>query len=407
MLQTLSNNPFGGRKVTDKDDRMLMDAILDYMGWIKSVEKQRGTPSHLRYTRILMDFLIFVISNSIAWKEMFTFDTLQDFLKYSSFKNASRALLALSGFLFSHGRIDQPVQIPKPQNTPLPDIYEQYLLYHEKSLQVTREHLGQVRRILVCFHEYLEKHSIGLSSVKIEHLDAFMATFKVSQNTRRIYRYHLRGFLKYLYHERQIIKKDLAPLLIGPPMFAQPKLPKFLRPQQIQQLFDSLKLSTPTQLRTYAMVHLAYTLGLRPVEISRITLDEISFQKGELSVPQRKGKNPITLPIPENTIKAVAAYCYNARPKGTDRHLFLTFHYPYRPVSSVTVTYHIRKAMKQAGLHSTPYWLRHTYAQHLLQTGRSIEEIKEMLGHDNIQSSNRYVTINTGLMRKVLFDEEL
>jgi hypothetical protein len=126
--------------VADKDDKMLMDAILDYMGWIKSVEKQRGTPSHLRYTRILMDFLIFVISNSIAWKEMFTFDTLQDFLKYSSFKNASRALLALSGFLFSHGRIDQPVQIPKPQNTPLPDIYEQYLLYHMPSWQSLKCH---------------------------------------------------------------------------------------------------------------------------------------------------------------------------------------------------------------------------------------------------------------------------
>jgi site-specific recombinase XerD len=392
--------------VADKDDKMLMDAILDYMGWIKSVEKQRGTPSHLRYTRILMDFLIFVISNSIAWKEMFTFDTLQDFLKYSSFKNASRALLALSGFLFSHGRIDQPVQIPKPQNTPLPDIYEQYLLYHEQSLQVTREHLGQVRRTLLCFHEYLEKHSIELSSVKIEHLDAFMAKFKVSQNTRRIYRYHLRGFLKYLYHERKIIKKDLATLLIGAPMFAQPKLPKFLRPQQVQQLFDSLKLSTPTQLRTYAMVLLAYALGLRPVEVSRITLDDISFQAQELTVRDRKGENPTTLPIPEDTLKAIALYLTKGRPKSPSRYLLLTHHFPYRAASANTVILHISKAMKQAGLPSSAYWLRHTYAQNLLQNRATIYEVKEMLGHQNIQSSQRYLNIDVQLMRKVLFDEE-
>jgi site-specific recombinase XerD len=376
------------------------------MGWIKSVEKQRGTPSHLRYTRILMDFLIFVISNSIAWKEMFTFDTLQDFLKYSSFKNASRALLALSGFLFSHGRIDQPVQIPKPQNTPLPDIYEQYLLYHEQSLQVTREHLGQVRRTLLCFHEYLEKHSIELSSVKIEHLDAFMAKFKVSQNTRRIYRYHLRGFLKYLYHERKIIKKDLATLLIGAPMFAQPKLPKFLRPQQVQQLFDSLKLSTPTQLRTYAMVLLAYALGLRPVEVSRITLDDISFQAQELTVRDRKGENPTTLPIPEDTLKAIALYLTKGRPKSPSRYLLLTHHFPYRAASANTVILHISKAMKQAGLPSSAYWLRHTYAQNLLQNRATIYEVKEMLGHQNIQSSQRYLNIDVQLMRKVLFDEE-
>jgi integrase/recombinase XerD len=405
MLQTLSNNPSGGPKVTDKDDKMLMDAILDYMGWIKSFEKQRGTVSHLRYPRILMDFLIFVISNSIAWKDMFTPDTLEAFRTDSGFKNASRALNALSDYLFSHGRIDKPSQIPKPK-PPLPEIYDQYLIYHGRSLQVTRGHLRQVRRILFCFHEYLEKHSIELSSVKIEHLDAFMATFKVSQNTRRIYRYHLRGFLKYLYHERKIIKKDLAPLLIGPPMFAQPKLPKFLRPQQVQQLFDSLKLSTPTKLRTYAMVHLAYALGLRPVEVSRITLDDISFQANELTIRDRKGENPTTLPIPEDTLKAIALYLTKGRPKSPSRHLFLTHHFPYTDASASTVILHISKAMKQAGLPSSAYWLRHTYAQNLLQNRATIYEVKEMLGHQNIQSSQRYLNIDVQLMRKVLFDEE-
>jgi len=87
--------------------------------------------------------------------------------------------------------------------------------------------------------------------------------------------------------------------------------------------------------------------------------------------------------------------------------LFLTFHLPYRPVSSATVIHCISKAMKVAGLNSSSYWLRHTYAQSLLHIGRSIYEIKEMLGHDNIQSSQRYITIHTELMRKVLFDEEL
>jgi len=61
--------------------------------------------------------------------------------------------------------------------------------------------------------------------------------------------------------------------------------------------------------------------------------------------------------------------------------------------------------MKDAGLSSSAYWLRHTYAQNLLKIGRSIYEIKEMLGHQNIQSSQRYLYIDTTLMRKVLFDE--
>jgi len=406
MLHTLFNNPSGRIKMANKECRMLVEGILDYLQWIKSVQEHNGNGSSTRYSKILIDFLMFTMSENIDWKDMFIPDTLEAFHTYSGFKNVSRALIALSDYLFGQGRIDQPLQIPKPK-PPLPEIYEQYLIHHEQSLQVTRGHLRQVRRTLVCFHEYFEKLSIELSSVKIEHLDAFMAAFKVSQNTRSIYRYHLRGFLKYLYHERKIIKKDLAPLLIGSPMFAHPKLPKFLRPQQVQQLFDSLKLSTSTQIRTYAMIHLAYALGLRPVEISRITLDDISFQAHELTVRDRKGENPTTLPIPESTLKAIALYLTKGRPKSPSRHLLLTHHFPYRAASANTVILHISKAMKQAGLPSSAYWLRHTYAQNLLQNRATIYEVKEMLGHQNIQSSQRYLNIDVQLMRKVLFDEEL
>ena len=204
-----------------------------------------------------------------------------------------------------------------------------------------------------------------------------------------------------------MLKTDLAPLLVGAPLFDQAKPPKFLRPQEVQKLFAGLKLSTPSDIRTYAMVHLAYTLGLRPVEISRITLDDISFQKGELTLRQRKNNNPTTLPLPEQSIKAVAAYVLNVRPETPHRELFLSFFAPYKPISSAVVIHHISKAMKRAGLSSSSYWLRHTYAQNLLQAGRSIYEIKEMLGHENIQSTQRYLHIDTELMRKVLFNETL
>jgi site-specific recombinase XerD len=69
------------------------------------------------------------------------------------------------------------------------------------------------------------------------------------------------------------------------------------------------------------------------------------------------------------------------------------------------VARHITKAMKNAKLPSTAYWLRHTYAQNLLETGFSIFEIKEMLGHDKIEATKLYLHVHLKLMRKVLFDE--
>jgi len=63
--------------------------------------------------------------------------------------------------------------------------------------------------------------------------------------------------------------------------------------------------------------------------------------------------------------------------------------------------------MRQANLPSTPYWLRHTYAQNLIESGTPIFEIKEMMGHDKIESTKNYLHIHIKMMRKVLFHEEL
>jgi site-specific recombinase XerD len=261
--------------------------------------------------------------------------------------------------------------------------------------------------VLVAFDQYLQLHNIDLSSLKIEQVDAFLAQFLTpfAAATCRIYRGKLRGFLKYLYHERNILKRDLASFVVSRREYAQAKPPNFLRPQQIRKLFAGLTIGSASDIQTYALVQLAYTMGLRPKEISRISLDDISFSTQLLRVPDRKGQNPVELPIPGHTVKAIAAYVIGARPQSEHRYVFLTRLPPFSPMSSNVVGRHITKAMKKANLHSTAYWLRHTYAQNLLETGFSIFEIKEMLGHDKIESTRLYLHVHIKLMRKVLFDE--
>jgi len=148
-------------------------------------------------------------------------------------------------------------------------------------------------------------------------------------------------------------------------------------------------------------------LGLRPVEIGTVTLDDISFRKAELTLSNRKGFNPVTFPLPEQTLKAIAAYLAEARPKSLSRHLFVGFMFPFQPMQSSSVSQCISSAMKRAGLVSSAYSLRHTYAQNLLHLGHSVYQIKEMLGHDTIHSTQKYLSIHVDLMRKVLFHETL
>jgi site-specific recombinase XerD len=289
----------------------------------------------------------------------------------------------------------------------LPEIYEAYLFYHQISRQSSYRRAKQIQRVLRAFHQYLEKNKIHLYALRIEQVDAFLAQFNAPflPTTRRLYRSTLRGFLSYLYQQRGLLQRDLAALVVGPVLFAQKKPPTFLRPNEIKQLFESLSLSSAKEIRNYALVHLAYFMGLRPKEASLIALDDISFAKAELTLNDRKNKQPIILPVAEPALKAITAYIVGARPKGKKRILFLTLKPPYEPLCAASVGWYITQCMRKAGLTASAYWLRHTYAQNLLEAGMSIFEIKEMMGHDTIESTRKYLYIHIKLMREVLFEE--
>jgi site-specific recombinase XerD len=288
-------------------------------------------------------------------------------------------------------------------------ICREYLAYYQKICQSGPTQIGTIQRVLRAFGEYLKASKIKLPDLMIEYIDDFMAAFNApySRNTQRLHRSMLRSFLRYLYIERNILVKNLADLLVGPPLFAKDKPPKFLRPCQVKQLFEHLPHETNCELRTYAMVHLAFSLGLRPCEISRITLDDISFSKSLLTLKNRKNNRPLQLPIPESTLKAIVAYIVGARPDVEHRSLFVLLVAPYKPIGSALVAQYLTWALRDAGIDATAYCLRHTYAQNLLEAGANLFEIKEMLGHESIESTGKYLSIHTEMMRKVLFDESL
>ena len=383
--------------------QQLEKAIDDYLQWMKSVGYTRNTRKN--YQAQLNQFICFSKNTAISWQQLFTSNSLECFKKDSG-QSSVPAINGLSHYLFSQGQIPQP-SLKRSVPIDLPKIYEDYLAHQQTYRQATAHQISNTKRVLVAFDQYLQSHKIDFDSLKIQQVDAFLSEFLApfAAATGRIYRGMLRGFLKYLYHERNIIKRDLAAFVTGRREYAQAKPPNFLRPQEILKLFAGLTIASASDIQTYAMVQLAYTMGLRPKEISRIRLHDISFRTQQLKIARRKSTNPIELPMPEHTVKAIAAYVIAARPQSEYRHVFLTRLPPLRPMSPNSVARHITNAMKKASLPSTAYWLRHTYAQNLLEAGCSIFEIKEMLGHDKIESTKLYLHVHLKLMRKVLFDE--
>ena len=380
--------------------KKLKQPVDDYLLWMISSGYADATIKN--YQQVLYHFVSFLAQDEISWEHAFCSQNLHQFHKNT--KCALTAVRGLCRYLVKQKTISTPIETEKYL---LPNIYQQYLNYYATTRQTSNRRLKSIKRVLSVFHDYLEKEKIKLAMLTIEQIDAFFADFNChfTAATCQVYRSIVRGFLSYLFHQRQILKRDLAPLVVGAHMFAQAKPPTFLHADELKKLFDNIDLSSQSGLRTYAMLQLAYTLGLRPIEICQITLDDISFGKAELNINWRKCHNPLKLPLAEVTIKAIAAYIIGARPQSAHRPLFLSLHPTYGPITPTTIHYYFKTAMHKVNPAASVYWLRHTYAQNLLQAGVSLFEIKELLGHDSIESTRKYLLIHIKLMREVLFDE--
>lgn len=389
--------------MNDKSPIDLARAIDEYLLWMVEAGYSSSTLYH--YERLLNHFATFVKTHKIDHDSVFTTVTLKAFEKERGLRLSSSSVRGLARHLYKQKKLRAPIL--RPQIEP-PAVYREYLLYYRKNRQVGNDMVRVATRVLTALCRYLEKQDIDLSALKVDHLDGFLRSYNLSYrgtSSRRFHRSCVRGFVRYLFLEKNILSKDLAPMIIAAPDFAYANPPRFLRAGEIERLFSSLSFSCARDIRANAMVYLAYTLGLRPKEISRISLDDISFSEARISVPDRKNTHPIRLPLPEDTLKAVCAYVIGARPKCDNRALFLTLRAPYKAVLPHSVSAEITGCLRRANIAHTAYSLRHSYAQTLLEAGRSIFEIKEMLGHDLIQTTSRYLKIHVSLMRKVLWDE--
>jgi len=379
--------------------------IENFLNWMNE-NNYRARTIYI-YKLSVERFNSFVSKQKIQKNNIYTLDTLNAFIKYSGRSSRSEAIAVrmLSSYLYEHQIIDSPI---KRQNSKLPEIYEEYIEYYKNIQNPSKGRISSTRKTLHNLYDFLTNEKVNINNLNIVHIDAFLKTYiiKYSASSKKSYISSIRLFLKYLYFEKNILKKNLASMIVCPPFFEHSNPPKFLIKAEIKQLFASLKYEKPNDLRVNAMIYLAYTLGLRPQEISLILLDDIFFQESELVISCRKNTKSTRLPLPEETLKAIAAYIISARPKSQHRSLFLTLLPPYRPVNGHLVAQTITSCMHKANINKSAYCLRHSFAQNLLEAGISIFEIKEMLGHDHIQTTSRYIHIHTKLMKRDLLIDE-
>jgi site-specific recombinase XerD len=213
----------------------------------------------------------------------------------------------------------------------------------------------------------------------------------------------LRSFLRFLFLRGEI-KTDLAAGLPTVPNWRLSTLPKFLDPKEVRLLLKACDRRTLTGQRDYAVLLLLARLGLRAGEVVAMTLDDLDWKAGELTV-RGKGSQLDRLPILPDVGKALVTYLRHGRPRCLSRQVFVCMKAPRRGFSSsVAVCTIVRRAINRAGLHPVhkgAHLLRHSLATQMIRRGATLSEIGEVLRHRLPQTTEIYAKVDVASLRSL------
>jgi len=212
----------------------------------------------------------------------------------------------------------------------------------------------------------------------------------------------LRGYFRY-----RVSLGDAVQGLIGvlsyPANWQLSSLPKTLTPEEVEQLVNSLGKQGRSLRRADAIVRCALDLGLRSGEIAHISLDDIDWRAGTITLRHTKGRRDDVLPLPATTGAAIVAYLEQERPKTRNRAVFVRHQTPRgEPVGPDLVRKAIRQAFAHAGLpYTRSHLLRHSMANRLLAGGASLKEVADVLRHRSLNTTMTYAKLDSRNLAEV------
>lgn len=183
-------------------------------------------------------------------------------------------------------------------------------------------------------------------------------------------------------------------------------LPKVLNVEEVNKLLN-YEAKTALEYRNKAMLELVYSCGLRVSELVNLNVNDINLNECYVSV-FGKGKKQRIIPISSIALKALDEYIKVYRPtllKGylTDK-LFLSSYGKgitrqgfFKILNEIAKKQDIKKVF-------SPHTLRHSFATHLLEYGADLRSIGELLGHENIKTTQIYTHLSNNKKRKDYMD---
>ena len=290
-------------------------------------------------------------------------------------------------------------------------------LYHLRIKGSSQRTIKAYRQALTLFLSFAAQYySIKVSSLSIDHLSlelilAFLDYLESdrsnaanTRNQRLAVIKSLAKMIRFMYPQ----KREIADVILGiPQKKSQKKIVAFLYTEEILAAYEVVDLKRPLGFRDYTILHLLADSGARASEVASLNLDYFNPAQKTLSI-LGKGNKFRLIKLGQKTSDLIKRYTtqYRPHPKPIYQHrLFINKHGNAltRKGLYLLCQKYLSMALKPKRLKMIHpvHSFRHACAINMLASGKALSDLKNHLGHENIESTMIYLQLDLKTKREV------
>ncbi len=279
---------------------------------------------------------------------------------------------------------------------------DKYLEYLKIERKYSDKTILSYKDDLIEYNEFLGNNFTNILNIDINIVNNYMKYLyerKITKSSISRKLSSIRGLYNYLVRE-EIIKENYFNKISNPKR--ELYLPKFLKDEELDKIFSVCNFNNPTEERDTLIIELLYATGVRVSELVNIKIKDINRKEKLIKVLGKGNKERIVI-YNNHTKKALDTYLkdgYNYFNKKSSEYLILNKN--GNKLSERYIREIINKKVSQASLDIkiSPHTLRHTFATDILENGMDLMTVKELLGHESLNTTSIYTHITNEQIKK-------
>ena len=253
-----------------------------------------------------------------------------------------------------------------------------------------------------------------LKQIDVPLVEAFLDYLATERNCSRRTRNHrlaaLHAFFRYVQAEEPAHMLQCQKILAIPQQRHTRPTVTYLSKEELAEILAQPNLQTAGGRRDAVLLSILYDTGARVQELINLSVGDVRFDPPAQLRLLGKGRKTRVVPLMDSTVQLLRDHIRDNhldRPEHFDRPLFQNAR--HQRLSRSGIRYILQKYLARArtkcpSLNQTvsPHTLRHTKGMHLLQSGISLDMIRDFLGHVDVKTTQIYARANLEMKRKAL-----